>query len=121
MGFWFKQIWSCLRPFVAYIAKSYTYFVAGFRSCWGSYHEYSTYLAISHSNIEISMEWSQLTGLRLIQILFGAGPVVYCNSKHIYFLQQVLGLDWVYLATEGIISLGRRNSNVLVTSRLDLG
>jgi hypothetical protein len=28
----------------------------------GSYHKYGTYLAISHTNIEIPMEWSDLTG-----------------------------------------------------------
>jgi hypothetical protein len=51
------------------------------------------------------MEWSQLTGFRLIQIWSGGTPVVYFISKQIDFFQDVLGLGWVYLANGGIISL----------------
>ena len=71
----------------------------------GSYHKYSTYLAISHTNIEIPMEWSELTGLRSKQIGYGQRTVVQSTPKPIDFFQQVLGLGRVYLATEGIISL----------------
>jgi hypothetical protein len=77
-----------------------------FGSWLGSYHKYCTYLAIFyHTNIEIPMEWSQLTRSRLIQIWSGGRLVVYCISKQIDFFQQVLGLGWVYLSTEGIILL----------------
>jgi hypothetical protein len=57
---------------------------------------------ISYTNIEIPMEWSQLTGFRLIQFWSGWRPVVYCISKQIDIFHQVWGLGWVYLATEGI-------------------
>jgi hypothetical protein len=33
-----------------------------FGSWLGSYHEYGTYLAISHTNIELQMELSELSG-----------------------------------------------------------
>jgi hypothetical protein len=36
----------------------------------GSYHKYGTYLAISHTNIEIPMESSELTGLMSKQIQY---------------------------------------------------
>jgi hypothetical protein len=41
--------------------------------------------------------------IRLIKIWSGwRYYVVECISKHIDFFQQVLGLGWIYLATEGI-------------------
>jgi hypothetical protein len=56
----------------------------------------------------------------LTQIWSVGRPVVYCISKQIDFLKQVLGLGWVYLATKGFISLAHlgpraRNSNDMVT------
>jgi hypothetical protein len=76
-----------------------------FGSWLGSYHEYGTYLAILHTNIEISMEWSDMTGLRLKEIMSGRRTVVQRNLMQIDSFWLVLGLVWVYLATEGIISL----------------
>jgi hypothetical protein len=71
----------------------------------GSYHKYGTYLAISHTNIEIPMELSELTGLRSKQIGYGQRTIVQSTPMPIDFFQQLLGLGWVYLATQGIISL----------------
>jgi hypothetical protein len=76
-----------------------------FGSWLGSYHKYGTYLAISHTNIEIPMESSELTGLRLKQIQYRWSTLVQSIPKQIDCLQQVLGLGSVYPATEGIISL----------------
>ncbi len=74
----------------------------------GSSREYGTYLAISHtSNIEIPMEWSDLTRLKSKQMMSGGKTVVQYISKQIDSFWQVLGLGPVYLATEGIISLAR--------------
>jgi hypothetical protein len=42
-----------------------------FGSWLGSYHKYGTYLATSHTNIQIPMELSELTGLRSKQIWYG--------------------------------------------------
>jgi hypothetical protein len=69
------------------------------------YHEYGIYLAISHTNIEIPLESSELTGSRLIQIISGQRAVVPCTSKQIHSFRLVLGHGWVYLTTEGITSL----------------
>jgi hypothetical protein len=73
----------------------------------GSSREYGTYLAISHTNIEIPMEWSDLTRLKSKQMMSGGKTVVQYISKQIDSFWQVLGLGSVYLATEGIISLAR--------------
>jgi hypothetical protein len=51
------------------------------------------------------MESSELTGLWSKQIGYGRRTVVQSTPKEIDFFPQVLGLGWVYLATEGIISL----------------
>jgi hypothetical protein len=51
------------------------------------------------------MEWSDLTGLRLKQIMSGQRTVVQCISMQIDYFWLVLDLGCVYLATEGIISL----------------
>jgi hypothetical protein len=51
------------------------------------------------------MEWSDLTGLRLKEIMPGQRTVVQCISMQIDSFWLVLGLGWVYLATKGIISL----------------
>jgi hypothetical protein len=45
-----------------------------------------------------------MTGLRLKQIISGGRTVLQHTSKQIYSLWLVLGLGWVYLATEDIIS-----------------
>jgi hypothetical protein len=48
------------------------------------------------------MKWSELTGLRLKQILSGGKTVVQCTSNlqtHLFWLD--LGLGWVFAATEG--------------------
>jgi hypothetical protein len=72
------------------------------------------------------MEWSELTALRLKQIISGWRTVVQWISKQMDSFGLVLGLGWDYLATEGIISLARlsskaRKSNEMVLSRPDLG
>jgi hypothetical protein len=51
------------------------------------------------------MKWSDMTGLRLKQIMSGRSTVVQRNLMQIDAFWMVLGLGWVYLATEGIISL----------------
>ena len=76
-----------------------------FGSWLGSYHKYGTDLAISHANIKIPMESSELIGLKSKQIWYGGRAVVQPTQKQIDFIYQVLGLGWDYLATEGIISL----------------
>jgi hypothetical protein len=76
-----------------------------FGSWLSSYHKYGTYIAISHTNIEIPMESSELTGLRSKQIGYGGRSIVQSIPKQMDFFPQVLGLCWVYLATKGIISL----------------
>jgi hypothetical protein len=73
-----------------------------FGSWLGSYHKYGTYLVISHPNIEIPMESSELTGLRSKQIPYGRRTVVQSTPKQIDSFWQVLGLGWVYLATEAL-------------------
>jgi hypothetical protein len=75
-----------------------------FGSWFGSYHKYGTYLAISHTNIEIPMELSELTGFRSKQIWYGGRNVLQCTPKQMDSFWHVLGLGWVYPATEGIIS-----------------
>ena len=51
------------------------------------------------------MEQSELTGQRSNQIQSGGRNTVQYTSKQIDSFWLVLGLAWVYLATEGIISL----------------
>jgi hypothetical protein len=51
------------------------------------------------------MKWSDMTGLRLKQIMSGRSTVVQRNLMQIDAFWMVLGLGWVYLATECIISL----------------
>jgi hypothetical protein len=51
------------------------------------------------------MKSTDLTGLGSNQIGYGDTTVVQSTPKQINFFQQVLGCFWVYLATEGIISL----------------
>jgi hypothetical protein len=66
------QIQTGRRPFVYYIIiLSCIKSIVVLWSWSGSYHEYGSYLAISHTNIEIPMEWSELTGPRLKQIRSG--------------------------------------------------
>jgi hypothetical protein len=65
------QIQTGTRTFVDCIILSYIKSILVFGSWLGSYHEYGTYLAISHTNIEIPMEWSELTGFRLKEIMLG--------------------------------------------------
>jgi hypothetical protein len=75
---------------------------------FGSYYKYGSYPAISHTNIETpTMEWSELTGLRLKKIISGGRTVVQCSLKQRDSFWMVLGLGWDYLATEGFISLAR--------------
>jgi hypothetical protein len=54
--------------FVCCIILSYIKSIVVFGTGLGSYHEYGTYQAISHSSTEISLELSELTGWRLKQI-----------------------------------------------------
>jgi hypothetical protein len=51
------------------------------------------------------MESSELTGERLKQIGYGSKKCSSGYSKTNRVFQEVLGLGWVYLATEGILLL----------------
>jgi hypothetical protein len=62
-----------------------------FLSWLGTYHKYGTYLAITHTNIDVEVKTDS--------------TVLQCTSKQIDSFRQVLGLGWVYLATEDIIPL----------------
>jgi hypothetical protein len=55
-----------------------------FGSWFGSYHKYGTYLTISHTNTEIPMKWSELTGLRLKQIT--SGEKLYLRVFHTEYI-----------------------------------
>jgi hypothetical protein len=57
----------CLTVFILSQIKS----IVVFGSWLGSYQKYGSYLAISHTNIQIPMESSELKGLRSKQIQFG--------------------------------------------------
>jgi hypothetical protein len=54
--------------------RSHNKLIVVFGFWLGSYHKYGTYQAISHTNIEIPMELSELTGLRSKQI---CGNILY--------------------------------------------
>jgi hypothetical protein len=73
-----------------------------FGSWLGSYHKYCTYLVISHTNIEIPMESSELTQLRSKQIQDGGGIVVQSTPTLLYFFWHVIGLGWVYPGTKAL-------------------
>jgi hypothetical protein len=104
-GFWLLQIQTGWGPFLDCIILSQIKSIVVFGSWLWSYHKYRTYLAISHTNVEIPMELSELTRLGSTQFGYGRRTVVQSTPKRVDCLQQVLGCGWVYLATEGIISL----------------
>jgi hypothetical protein len=101
------QIQTRRGPFVYCVILSFIKSIVVFGSWLGSYHKYCTYLAISHTNVEIPIELSELTGLRLKQIMSGQKTVVQSTSMQIDSFWLLLDLGSVYLATEGINSLAR--------------
>jgi hypothetical protein len=101
-GYRLLQSQTGRRPFLDCIILSNIKTRVLFGSWLGSYHKYGTYLVTSHYNIDIPMESSVLTRLRSKPIPDGLRTVVQSTPKQIDSFWQVLGLGWVYLATEAL-------------------
>jgi hypothetical protein len=72
-------------PFTYCIETSHIKSIVVFGPWWGSCCELGTYLALSHTNIEIQMEWSQQTGSGWKEMILSC----WCTVLYLYFKANI--------------------------------